>query len=126
MSQRLFRKRSSAKFHTPPQQQANEVYSALLLDDDDDADDSAAISGQHRRARSSLRWSHGFTAYRLSTEGSAERPPTRKLVKDPNGSGRPSFSFELSDSDTEKDKGLVRRQIARLKELYRRAEKSAS
>jgi hypothetical protein len=37
-----------------------------------------------------------------------------------NGSGRPSFSLELSDSEAEKEKGLVRRQIARLKELYRR------
>ncbi|KAK3694814.1 hypothetical protein B0T22DRAFT_437864 [Podospora appendiculata] len=125
MSQRLFSRRPSAKFHAPPhQQEANEVYSSLLLDDDDDADDVPAVSGQHRRPRSSLRWSHGFTTYRLSTEGAGERPPTRKLVKDPNGSGRPSFSLELSDSDTEKDKGLVRRQIARLKELYRRAEKS--
>jgi hypothetical protein len=37
-----------------------------------------------------------------------------------NGSGRPSFSLELSDSDAEKDKGIVRRQLARIKELYRR------
>ncbi|AEO65296.1 uncharacterized protein THITE_2169934, partial [Thermothielavioides terrestris NRRL 8126] len=43
-----------------------------------------------------------------------ERPPPRKLVKDMNGSGRPSFSLELSDSEAEKEKGLVRRQIARL------------
>ncbi|KAK4235872.1 serine hydrolase-like protein [Achaetomium macrosporum] len=35
-----------------------------------------------------------------------ERPPTRKLVKDMNGSGRPSFSLELSDSDAEKEKGI--------------------
>lgn len=49
-----------------------------------------------------------------------ERPPTRKLVKDMNGSGRPSFSLELSDSDTaEKDKGVVRRQLSRLRLLYR-------
>ncbi|KAL2269034.1 hypothetical protein VTJ83DRAFT_3880 [Remersonia thermophila] len=56
-----------------------------------------------------------------------DRPPPRKLVKDKdssmNGAGRPSFSFELSDgSDTEGGKagGIVRRQIARLKELYRK------
>jgi hypothetical protein len=46
--------------------------------------------------------------------------PTRKLVKDMNGSGRPSFSLELSDTDAEKEKSIVRRQIAKLKELYRR------
>ncbi|KAK4102981.1 hypothetical protein N658DRAFT_331048 [Parathielavia hyrcaniae] len=50
----------------------------------------------------------------------ADRPPARKLIKDMNGSGRPSFSLELSDSDAEKEKGIVRRQLARLKELYRR------
>lgn len=49
-----------------------------------------------------------------------ERAPSRKLVKDMNGSGPPSFSIELSDTDAEKEKGIVRRQIARLKELYRR------
>jgi len=49
-----------------------------------------------------------------------ERPPTRKLVKDMNGSGRPSFSLDLSDSDGEKEKGIVRRQLARLKVLYKR------
>lgn len=49
-----------------------------------------------------------------------DRPPTRKLVKDMNGSGRPSFSLELSNSEPEQERGLVRRQIARLKELYRR------
>ncbi|KAK0729965.1 hypothetical protein B0H67DRAFT_638523 [Lasiosphaeris hirsuta] len=56
-----------------------------------------------------------------------ERPPTRKLVKDPGSAGRPSFSLELSDSDGEKDKGIVRRQITRLKGLYyRRAEKTGA
>jgi hypothetical protein len=55
-----------------------------------------------------------------------ERPPARKLVKEQNGSGRPSFSLELSESDVEKDKGIVRRQIARLKELYRRSDKPSS
>ncbi|KAK4151327.1 serine hydrolase-like protein [Chaetomidium leptoderma] len=36
-----------------------------------------------------------------------ERPPTRKLVKEMNGSGRPSFSREISDSDAEKEKGII-------------------
>ena len=49
-----------------------------------------------------------------------ERPPPRKLVKDPNGSGRPSFSVELSDSDGEKEKGVLRRQLTRLRSFYRR------
>ncbi|KAH6628369.1 hypothetical protein F5144DRAFT_494335 [Chaetomium tenue] len=49
-----------------------------------------------------------------------ERSPTRKLVKDMNGSCRPSSSQELSDSDAEKEKGVVRRQLSKLKELYRR------
>ncbi|KAL2158412.1 hypothetical protein VTH06DRAFT_4460 [Thermothelomyces fergusii] len=49
-----------------------------------------------------------------------ERPPTRKLVKEMNGSGPPSSSFELSDSDADKEKGIVRRQLSKLKGLYRR------
>jgi hypothetical protein len=50
---------------------------------------------------------------------SGDRAPARKLVKDMNGS-RPSSSLELSGSDAEKEKSTLRRQIARLKELYRR------
>ncbi|KAK4200626.1 hypothetical protein QBC40DRAFT_253929 [Triangularia verruculosa] len=53
-------------------------------------------------------------------ENSGEKPPTRKLVKEMNGSGRPSFSQSLPDSDGEKEKGLVRRQIARLKSFYKK------
>jgi hypothetical protein len=49
-----------------------------------------------------------------------ERPPTRKLVKDMNGSDRRSSSLELSDSDAEKEKGVIRRQLSKLKLLYRR------
>lgn len=49
-----------------------------------------------------------------------ERPPTRKLVKDMNGSSRPASSVELSDSDAGKEKGVVRRQLSKLKLLYRR------
>lgn len=55
------------------------------------------------------------------TSWNGERQPPRKLVKDQNGSGRPSFSLELSDSDGEhKEKGIVRRQIDRFRHLYRR------
>lgn len=62
-----------------------------------------------------------LTAVEGRSSWTGERPATRKLVKDMNGSGRPSFSLELSDSDAEKEKGIVTRQIARLlKELYRR------
>ena len=58
------------------------------------------------------------------SSGAGERQPTRKLVKEQNGSGRPSFSHELTgDNYEEKEKGLVRRQIARLKGLYQRTEK---
>ena len=87
---------------------------------------------QHRRAKSSptpAGWAAGyeFSASRpwLSTAESrtswtGERPPTRKLTKDPNGSGRPSMSIELSDSDGEKDKGIVKRGFEKLRDLYRR------
>lgn len=87
---------------------------------------------QHRRAKSSptpAAWAAGseFSATRpwLSTAESrtswtGERPPTRKLVKDPNGSGRPSMSIELSDSDGEKEKGIVKRGFEKLRDLYRR------
>ena len=87
---------------------------------------------QHRRAKSSPTpsgWAAGyeFSASRpwLSTAESrtswtGERPPTRKLVKDPNGSGRPSMSIELSDSDGEKEKGIMKRGFEKLRDLYRR------
>lgn len=61
-----------------------------------------------------------------------DRPPARKLVKDPGsaGSARPSFSHELSDHADEscgkedaKDAGgagMMRRGLERIRELYRR------
>lgn len=53
-----------------------------------------------------------------------ERPPTRKLVKDMNGSGKPSCCVEILGSDTEKGKeeerGIVRRQLEKLKGFYRK------
>ncbi|KAH8885710.1 hypothetical protein GQ53DRAFT_659286 [Thozetella sp. PMI_491] len=111
-------------------------YSSLLNDHDasdgGESPPAAQLQGhRHRRAKSSpapAAWASAeFAASRpwLSTaEGrpswTGERPPTRKLVKDPNGSARPSMSIELSDSDGEKDKGLVQRGIARLRGLYRK------
>lgn len=90
---------------------------------------------EHRRTKSTpSAWMQGFAtsgqqdiSHRawLSTaerrpSWTGERPPPRKLVKDPNGSGRPSFSVELSDSDGEKEKGVLRRQLTRLRSFYRR------
>lgn len=46
-------------------------------------------------------------------------------MKEQNGSGRPSFSLELSDSDGEKEKGIVRRQIDKLRDLYKRDKSKA-
>ncbi len=102
-----------------------------LLSDPDAALPAGAQRWRHRRTKSSpapAAWANPeFTASRpwLSTaEGrpswAGERPPTRKLVKDPNGSARPSMSIELSDSDGEKDKGIVKRGFERLRGLYRR------
>ncbi|KAK4125329.1 hypothetical protein N657DRAFT_680060 [Parathielavia appendiculata] len=94
-------------------------YSALL--------DPAALEQQEQGQRSQYRASAAeyHSRWWLVTAESrpswtAERPPARKLVKDMNGSGRPSFSLELSDNDAEKEKGMVRRQLSRLKDLYRR------
>ncbi|CCC10310.1 hypothetical protein SMACR_02886 [Sordaria macrospora] len=90
---------------------------------------------EHRRTKSTPgAWIQGFAtsgqqdiSHRtwLSTaerrpSWTGERPPPRKLVKDPNGSGRPSFSVELSDSNGEKEKGVLRRQLTRLRSFYRR------
>jgi hypothetical protein len=113
---KLFRSR-----HAPPKQQPDDccAYSSLL----DPATSEEHEPGQQLRYRASPADYHSRSwlgAAERRPSWTAERPPTRKLVKDMNGSGRPSFSLELSDSDAEKDKGIVRRQLARLKELYRR------
>lgn len=83
--------------------------------------------------------------FAASTEGGyggVGRRPPNKLVKDPSGSARPSFSVEISDSDGEKDgasaaavtttaaaagaswkgKAMLRRRLSKLKELYRRGD----
>ena len=91
---------------------------------------------EHRRTKSTPgAWMQGFatsgqqqdishrawlSAAERRPSWTGERPPPRKLVKDPNGSGRPSFSVELSDSDGEREKGVLRRQLSRLRSFYRR------
>ncbi|KAK1758641.1 hypothetical protein QBC47DRAFT_358472 [Echria macrotheca] len=125
-----------SRANTAPAPHLDNSYRSLLNPDydseeaaDNDARgmDPARRPSLHRRLRSlphdaNAMASRSWLAV-AESRPSGERPPPRKLVKDQNGSGRPSFSLELSDSDAEKDKGLVRRQIARLKGLYRRAEK---
>jgi hypothetical protein len=111
---KLFRSRHST---VKPLQDA---YSSLL---DPDAPQPQSQLPTRRSRGYSLAGDLSTRAWFAAAEGrpswSGDRPPTRKLVKDMNGSGRPSFSLELSDnSDAEKEKGLVRRHIARLKELY--------
>ncbi|KAK0655812.1 hypothetical protein B0T16DRAFT_384621 [Cercophora newfieldiana] len=85
---------------------------------------------RHRRLKSLPQDAMASKSWLAAAESrpswTGERPPARKLVKEQNGSGRPSFSLELSDSDVEKEKGIVRRQIARLKGLYRRTDKPSS
>ncbi|KAK3363332.1 hypothetical protein B0T25DRAFT_562354 [Lasiosphaeria hispida] len=148
MSRLFARSRSSSG--PAPQHTQHEAYLSLL-DPDDAAHDgssdaangvtaavdqmTATLRQQHRRGKSSS-WPYEANAMASrpwlgAAEGrpswTGERPPTRKLVKGPGSAGRPSFSLELSDSDGEKDKGIVRRQIARLKGLYsRRAEKTGA
>ncbi len=112
----LFRSRRA----TPPPLPDHSAYSSLL---DPGVSATQPPGGQRHRDRSSAGEHHArswlaVVEHRPSWTG--ERPPTRKLVKDMNGSGRPSFSLDLSDSGDDKEKGLVRRQLARLKVLYRR------
>ncbi|KAL2181008.1 uncharacterized protein P884DRAFT_254946 [Thermothelomyces heterothallicus CBS 202.75] len=110
---KLFRSRHSAL--KPPFDQS--AYLSLL--------DPAASVQEQRREQSrgkmadppSRPW---MAAAESRSSWAGERLPTRKLVKDMNGAGRPSSSFELSDSDADKEKGIVRRQLSKLKELYRR------
>lgn len=108
---KLFQSRQS---NPEPLGDHHSPYSALLEQQDGrQSRDKQPSPGDY----SSRPWL-GVAERRMSWPG--ERPPTRKLVKEMNGSGRPSFSLELSDSDGEKEKGIVQRQIAKLKALYRR------
>ncbi|KAK4042503.1 hypothetical protein C8A01DRAFT_33444 [Parachaetomium inaequale] len=112
---KLFRRR-----HSAPRPLLDPSAYSSLLDPSISAQDQP---GGHSRGRTSPADYHSrpwLAAAEVRPSWNGERPPTRKLVKDMNGSGRPSFSLELSDSDNEKDKGVVRRQLARLRELYRR------
>ena len=131
---RLFA-RTQSSTATPaqcPNHDGHSAYVSLLSADHDcepqgARDVAARRLLHHGRSNSSPQVLMAARHWSAAAEGrpswTCERPPTRKLVKDPNGSGRPSFSLELSDSDAEKDKSLMRRQIDRLKELYRRTEK---
>ncbi|KAK4181426.1 hypothetical protein QBC36DRAFT_98005 [Triangularia setosa] len=103
------------------------MYSSLLDPSFEHSSDAVASSSSHNspsrplrgRAKSSLLDYHSRN-WTSAAENQGEKPPTRKLVKEMNGSGRPSFSQSLSDSDGEKEKGLMRRQIDRLKSFYKR------
>ncbi|EFW99372.1 hypothetical protein CMQ_5793 [Grosmannia clavigera kw1407] len=65
-------------------------------------------------------WLAAADARRPSWTG--ERPAARKLVKDPNGSARPSFSVEISDRN-DRPRGRdtaaegLRRTVARWREM---------
>lgn len=137
---RLFNRSRSSSGSTPQQTQHHDDHNPYLslLEPDHDYDSDVDMPAQatpilrrpsHRRNKSVP---HEGTASRSwlavvenRSSGTGERPPTRKLVKEQNGSGRPSFSLELTgNNNEEKEKGLVRRQIARLKGLYQRTEKA--
>ncbi|KAL2131623.1 hypothetical protein VTI74DRAFT_4807 [Chaetomium olivicolor] len=111
---KLFRSRHSAP---KPLQESHSAYSSLL--DPTTAQEGASQQLTGRAPPSEYSSKTWLTAAENRPSWTAERPPTRKLVKDMNGY-RPSFSFELSDSDAEKEKGIVRRQISRLKGLYKK------
>ncbi|KAK4192506.1 hypothetical protein QBC35DRAFT_447349 [Podospora australis] len=100
------------------QQQHASAFSSLLDRSNHDFEPASSPPRQLRsRAKSSLLDYHSKPW--LAVVENQERAPARKLVKDMNGS-RPSFSTSLSDSDGAKEKGLLRRQIAKLKSFYRR------
>lgn len=137
---RLFRHKSvSARMSSstmPLDDNSESGYSSLLESNVNDVSPQSSTQQQHRQTKSSSgSWGYsGFTMHQepasrpwlgtaeSRTSWSGERQPPRKLVKEhQNGSGRPSFSLELSDSDGEnKEKGIVRRQIDRLRQLYQR------
>lgn len=120
---KLFRRPSSKVVPAPdPDLDPNSAYSSLL-----NPVSSHQHLPQHRRTKSSpsgLRRSPDSRPWLLSaavgSRTSGDRPPARKLVKEPGGSSRPSFSLELPDDDAEKEKGFLGRGIDRLKGLYRR------
>ncbi|KAK0737556.1 hypothetical protein B0T21DRAFT_410996 [Apiosordaria backusii] len=103
------------------------MYSSLLDPSSEHSSDVIALPSSPNspsrplrgRAKSSL-VDYQSRNWISAVENQGEKPPARKLVKDMNGSGRPYFSQSLSDSDGEKEKGLMRRQIARLKSFYKR------
>jgi hypothetical protein len=146
---RPFRRPSSKDVHRRQEEEdPNSVFSSLLkpvATIHTAAPDQQREKPLHRRTKSSpgllstsqdqphsRPWLSLVVAER-QTSWTGERPPTRKLVKDPgsSGSARPSFSQELSEhadeSDCNEDKGkdrggigMMRRGVERIRELYRR------
>ncbi|KAK4108773.1 hypothetical protein N656DRAFT_783739 [Canariomyces notabilis] len=114
---RLFRSQRSRPL---PSQDHHSAYLSLLEPPASTQQQPSSGRAWHRPSPSDHLSRPWLTAAESRRSSTGERVPTRKLVKDMNGSGRPSFSLELSDTDAEKEKSIVRRQIAKLKELYRR------
>jgi hypothetical protein len=77
------------------------------------------LTNQPRRSDSQRSWLGALESRRYSA---GERPAPRKLVKDPSGSGRPSFSVEIADGDVSSGRGggRLRRKLARLRMYLRR------
>lgn len=142
---RLFRGPSPKGVHSTEEDDPNSAFSSLL---NPAAATHALAQGpeqgklSHKRSRSSASlltaaahdqlhsrpWLSLAVAERTNS-WTGDRPPTRKLVKDPGsaGSARPSFSHELSDhgeescgAAKERGPGMMRRGLERIRELYRR------
>jgi hypothetical protein len=136
----LFRRPSAKTVNLNLSEEEDDGHTSAYLSLLDPVYNVRAAGPRHRRTKSSpggiyldstsRPW---LAAAETSYWTGADRPPTRKLVKDPtSGSPRPLSSVELSgDDDGDKKpskvksgKGTVKRQIERLRELYRSAEKA--
>jgi hypothetical protein len=112
---KIFRRR-----HSNPRLLLDQSAYSSLLDPSISAQEQPGGHSRGRTTPADYQTRPWLAAAESRPSWTGERPPTRKLVKDMNGSSRPSFSLEISNSDTEKERGVVRRQLARLMELYRR------
>ncbi|KAJ9155564.1 hypothetical protein NKR23_g1793 [Pleurostoma richardsiae] len=128
---RLFR-RPTRVFHDGEEEDpTTSAFSALL--DSDDAVSPAQQSQPSMRRQDSTQQQQRHRRTLSSPRISGERPQPRKLVKDPSGSARPSFSVEIGEGDgttggtKRRPVGLgaelVRRSVERLKVLYGKREK---
>jgi hypothetical protein len=124
---RLFTKRSTHLL-PPASHDPNSAFSSLLSPPSRSSSPSlpqasrpsSALPHTSQGAEVRRSWLSALESRRCST---GERPPPRKLIKEPNGSARPSSSVELSDGDrggSAGEKGGFRRKLARLRQLYRR------